>query len=93
MWTTSSIRWRFEAAKTAGQGAIATTRSATIVIDGVDIDMSTDRMWDEATYQAAQTPVSLFQDVCENRPDRRDALADVHGADAVERAVAVGGAD
>jgi bifunctional (S)-malyl-CoA lyase/thioesterase len=80
----------FEAAKAAGQGAIAMTRSATIVIDGVDIEISTDRMWDEATYQAAQTPLSLFQDVYENRPDQHDALADMYGADIVERAVAVG---
>jgi len=80
----------FEAAKAAGQGAIAMTRSATIVIDGVDVEISTDRMWDEATYQAAQTPLSLFQDVYENRPDQHDALADMYGADIVERAVAVG---
>jgi bifunctional (S)-malyl-CoA lyase/thioesterase len=80
----------FEAAKAAGQGAIAMTRSATIVIDGVDVEISTDRMWDEATYQAAQTPLSLFQDVYENRPDQHDALADMYGADVVERAVAVG---
>jgi bifunctional (S)-malyl-CoA lyase/thioesterase len=80
----------FEAAKAAGQGAIAMTRSATIVIDGVDVEISTDRMWDEATYQAAQTPISLFQDVYENRPDQHEALADMYGADIVERAVAVG---
>jgi bifunctional (S)-malyl-CoA lyase/thioesterase len=80
----------FEAAKAAGQGAIAMTRSATIVIDGFDVEISTDRMWDEATYQAAQTPISLFQDVYENRPDQHEALADMYGADIVERAVAVG---
>jgi len=80
----------FEAAKEAGKGAIAMTRAATISIDGVEIDVSSDRMWDEATYQAMMTPVALFQDVYENRPDQHDDLADLYSADVVERAMDVG---
>ena len=55
-----------------------------------EIDISKDRMWDEATYQAAMTPVSLFQDVYENRPDQREALAELYGENVVERAMNVG---
>jgi len=80
----------FEAAKEAGKGAIAMTQSATLDIDGVTVDISKDRMWDEATYQAAQTPIVLFQDVYEHRPDQHDALAEKYGADLVERATNVG---
>ena len=80
----------FEAAKEAGRGAIAMTRSTTIVIDGVGVDVSNDRMWDEATYQAAGTPIALFQDVYEHRPDQHEELAELYGADVVERATAVG---
>jgi bifunctional (S)-malyl-CoA lyase/thioesterase len=80
----------FEAAKAAGKGAIAMTRSATICIDGIDVEISTDRMWDEATYQAAQTPVALFQDVYEHRPDQHEDLAEMYGSDVVERAMDVG---
>ena len=80
----------FEAAKEAGRGAIAMTRSTTIVIDGVGVDVSNDRMWDEATYQAAGTPIALFQDVYEHRPDQHEELAEMYGADVVERATAVG---
>jgi len=80
----------FEAAKEAGKGAIAMTRSATISIDGVEVDVSSDRMWDEATYQAMMTPVALFQDVYENRPDQHDDLADLYSADVVDRAMNVG---
>ncbi|WP_231184221.1 malate synthase AceB [Haladaptatus sp. DYF46] len=80
----------FEAAREAGTGAISMTQSATIVIDGTEIDIEKDRMWDEATYQAAMTPVSLFQDVYENRPDQREALAELYGEDVVERATNVG---
>ena len=80
----------FEAAKEAGQGAIAMTRAATIEIDGVQVDVSSDRMWDEATYQALMTPVALFQDVYENRPDQHDGLADLYGEDVVDRAMDVG---
>jgi bifunctional (S)-malyl-CoA lyase/thioesterase len=47
-------------------------------------------MWDEATYQAMMTPVALFQDVYENRPDQHDALAELYSADVVERAMNVG---
>jgi bifunctional (S)-malyl-CoA lyase/thioesterase len=80
----------FEAAKEAGKGAIAMTRAATIEIDGVTVDVSSDRMWDEATYQAMMAPVALFQDVYENRPDQHDDLADLYSEDVVERAVEVG---
>jgi len=80
----------FEAAKEAGRGAIAMTRSATIRIDGVEIDIENDRMWDEATYQAAMTPIDVFQDVYEHRPDQHEDLEDIYGEDVVERATAVG---
>jgi bifunctional (S)-malyl-CoA lyase/thioesterase len=82
----------FEAAKEAGRGAIAMERSATLRIDGVEVDISNDRMWDEATYQAAMTPISLFQDVYEHRPDQHDELAEMYSEDVVSRAVDVGGA-
>ena len=80
----------FEEARDAGTGAIAMERATTIEIDGVEVDLSTDRMWDEATYQAAMTPVTLFQDVYEHRPDQHDDLAEMYGEDVVERAVEVG---
>ncbi|MGB9958817.1 malate synthase AceB (plasmid) [Haloferax prahovense] len=80
----------FEAAKADGLGAIAMTRSATLVIDEVAISLSKDRMWDEATYQAAQTPISLFQDVYKNRPDQHAELEERYGADIVERTLSVG---
>jgi len=80
----------FEDAKDAGKGAIAMTREATLEIDGVAVDHSTDRMWDEATYQAAKTPITLFQDVYEHRPDQHDDLEQRYGADVVERATNVG---
>ncbi|MEZ3143752.1 malate synthase AceB [Halobaculum sp. MBLA0143] len=80
----------FEAAKEAGKGAIAMTRAATLEIDGVTVEISTDRMWDEATYQAAQTPILLFQDVYEHRQDQHAELADTYGEDVVERAAEVG---
>ncbi|MCD2202858.1 malate synthase AceB [Halobacterium sp. KA-6] len=80
----------FEAAKEAGKGAIAMTQSATLDIDGVTIDLSKDRMWDEATYQAAQTPITLFQDVYQHRPDQHDDLQAKYGKDVVERATNVG---
>jgi bifunctional (S)-malyl-CoA lyase/thioesterase len=80
----------FEAAKEAGQGAIAMTRATTVSIDGVEVDISADRMWDEATYQAMMTPVDLFQDVYENRPDQHDDLADLYSEDVLERAMSVG---
>ena len=80
----------FEAAKAAGKGAIAMSRTATVRIDGVEVDVSSDRMWDEATYQALMTPITLFKDVYENRPDQHDDLADLYGEDVVERATSVG---
>ncbi|MFB6242853.1 MAG: malate synthase, partial [Halobaculum sp.] len=80
----------FEAAKEAGKGAIAMTRATTVEIDGVTVEISTDRMWDEATYQAAQTPILLFQDVYEHRPDQHEEFEETYGADVVERATEVG---
>ena len=80
----------FEAAKAAGKGAIAMTRATTLVIDDVAVDVSDDRMWDEATYQAAQTPISLFKDVHRNRPDQHEELTELYGADVVDRAMNVG---
>jgi bifunctional (S)-malyl-CoA lyase/thioesterase len=80
----------FEAAKEAGKGAIAMTQATTLVIDGVEVEVSKDRMWDEATYQAAQTPITLFQDVYEHRPDQHEELEEMYGADVVERATDVG---
>jgi len=80
----------FEAAKEAGRGAIAMEQSATLRISGVEVDVSKDRMWDEATYQAAMTPVTLFQDVYENRPDQHEELAEMYSEDVVERAMSVG---
>jgi bifunctional (S)-malyl-CoA lyase/thioesterase len=80
----------FEAAKEAGRGAIAITQAATVRIDDVEVDVSSDRMWDEATYQAMQTPITLFQDVYEHRPDQHDDLAELYSADVVERAINVG---
>jgi bifunctional (S)-malyl-CoA lyase/thioesterase len=80
----------FEAAKQAGKGAIAMSRTATVRIDGIEVEVSSDRMWDEATYQALQTPITLFQDVYENRPDQHDDLADLYGEAVVERAMNVG---
>ena len=80
----------FEAAKEAGRGAIAMEQSGTFRIDGVEVDLTSDRMWDEATYQAAMTPIALFQDVYENRPDQHEDLAEMYGGDVVERATNVG---
>jgi bifunctional (S)-malyl-CoA lyase/thioesterase len=80
----------FEAAKAAGKGAIAMTRTATLVVDGIAVTVSKDRMWDEATYLAARTPVSLFQDVYEHRPDQHAELAETYGEDVLERAMNVG---
>jgi bifunctional (S)-malyl-CoA lyase/thioesterase len=80
----------FEAAKAAGKGAIAMSQSATVKIDDVEVDIATDRMWDEATYQAAQTPIKLFQDVYDHRPDQHDELVEMYGSEVVERATEVG---
>jgi bifunctional (S)-malyl-CoA lyase/thioesterase len=80
----------FEAAKEAGKGAISMERSATLLLDGVSVDVSQDRMWDEATYQAAGTPIALFQEVYEARPDQRSDLEDLYGAGVVDRALNVG---
>ncbi|ESS04492.1 MAG: hypothetical protein A07HR67_00663 [uncultured archaeon A07HR67] len=80
----------FEAAKKAGKGAIAMTRAATVRLDGVEVNVETDRMWDEATYQALQIPIALFQDVYEHRPDQHEELAELYGEDVVERATNVG---
>jgi len=80
----------FERARESGTGAIAMERATTLRIDGVEVDLSTERMWDEATYQASMTPVSLFQDVYEHRPDQHDDLAERYGENVVERATDVG---
>ncbi len=80
----------FEEAKEAGRGAIAMTRATTVRIDGVEVDIQSDRMWDEATYQAMMTPVKLFKDVYNNRPDQHDELAEMYSEDVVERATQVG---
>jgi bifunctional (S)-malyl-CoA lyase/thioesterase len=80
----------FEAAKEAGRGAIAMTRAATVCIDGVEVDVERDRMWDEATYQALQIPITLFQEVYNNRPDQHEDLAELYGENVVERAMNVG---
>ncbi|UWG48919.1 Beta-methylmalyl-CoA lyase, Citrate lyase beta subunit family [Halanaeroarchaeum sp. HSR-CO] len=80
----------FEAAKEAGKGAIAMTQAVTLRIDGIEVDIEADRMWDEATYQAASTPIALFKDVYENRPDQHEALEERYGASVVQRATAVG---
>jgi len=80
----------FEAAKAAGRGAISMERATVVEIDGVTVEISNDRMWDEATYQAATTPIDLFQDVYEHRPDQHEALEERYGAEVVERATQVG---
>jgi bifunctional (S)-malyl-CoA lyase/thioesterase len=80
----------FETAKAEGKGAISMERSATVRIDGIDVDVSSDRVWDEATYQAAMTPIDLFQGVYASRPDQRDALVEKYGEDLVDRANQVG---
>ncbi|MFC4451245.1 malate synthase AceB [Halorussus aquaticus] len=80
----------FEEAKAAGRGAISMERTATLVLDGVEVEVTRDRMWDEATYQAAQTPITLFQEVYEARPDQRDELRETYGEDVVDRAMEVG---
>jgi bifunctional (S)-malyl-CoA lyase/thioesterase len=80
----------FEAAKEAGRGAISMERTVTVVVDGIEIEVSRDRTWDEATYQAAQTPIRLFQEVHEHRPDRRGELEEMYGESVVERALNVG---
>jgi len=80
----------FEAAKEAGKGAIAMTRGATVRIDSIEVDIQSDRMWDEATYQALMTPVKLFKDVYNNRPDQHDELAEMYSEDVVRRAMEVG---
>jgi bifunctional (S)-malyl-CoA lyase/thioesterase len=81
---------QFEEAREGGTGAIAMERAATIVIDDIEVDVSNDRMWDEATYQAAMTPVTLFQDVYEHRPDQHEELEELYSEDVVERATNVG---
>ncbi|ALG82868.1 malate synthase AceB [Halanaeroarchaeum sulfurireducens] len=80
----------FEEARDSGIGAIAMTRDATVRIDGVEMEIEDDRMWDEATYEAAMTPVKLFQDVYENRPDQHEELEEMYGANVVDRATEIG---
>ncbi|WP_129115977.1 malate synthase AceB [Halegenticoccus tardaugens] len=81
---------KFQAAKEAGKGAIAMEQSVTLLIDRTEINITKDRMWDEATYQAAQTPITLFQDVYENRLDQHEELKKMYGRNVVERAMNVG---
>jgi bifunctional (S)-malyl-CoA lyase/thioesterase len=38
------------------------------------------------------TPIALFQDVYEHRPDQHEELEEMYGADVVERAMQVGSA-
>ena len=66
------------------------TRAGTLRLDGIEIDIESDRMWDEATYQAAMTPIEPFQDVYEHRPDHHEELVELYSEDIVERATAVG---
>jgi bifunctional (S)-malyl-CoA lyase/thioesterase len=80
----------FEEAKESGKGAISMERTATLVLDGTGFEVTRDRMWDEATYQAARTPISLFQEVYEARPDQREELEEMYGEDVVDRAMQVG---
>jgi bifunctional (S)-malyl-CoA lyase/thioesterase len=80
----------FEEAKAAGKGAISMTRTVKLVFDDTEVEVTRDRMWDEATYQAAQTPITLFQEVYEARPDQRDDLRDTYGEEVVDRAMEVG---
>ena len=80
----------FETAKAEGRGAISMSRTATVRVDDVEVEVTRDRMWDEATYQAAMTPVSLFQEVYEARPDQREELEAMYGERVVDRAMDVG---
>ncbi len=81
---------RFEQAKAEGRGAISIAREATIEIEGTRIEVARERMWDEATYQAAATPITLLQEVWHERPDQHEALTERYGAELVERARQVG---
>lgn len=65
-------------------------QASTLVIDGVAVDIASDRLWDETTYEAAMTSISLFQDGYAHRPDQHDQLADRYSEDVVSRAMAVG---
>ena len=80
----------FEAAKESGKGAISMKRTATVVLDGTEVEVTRDRMWDEATYQAARNPVSLFQEVYDARPDQCEELEEMYGESVVDRAMDVG---
>lgn len=80
----------FETVKQDGRGAAAISQSTTLSIDGVEVSIATDRMWDEATYQAAMTPIRLFQDVYEHRPDQHDELEELYNVEVVTRALTVG---
>ncbi|MFB6132694.1 MAG: malate synthase AceB [Halanaeroarchaeum sp.] len=80
----------FEEAKESGVGAISMSRSTTVRVDGVDVELNAERMWDEATYEAALTPIKLFQDVYDNRPDQHEELEEMYGENVVSRALDVG---
>ena len=81
---------KFEEAKAAGKGAISMTRSVRLVLDGTEIEVTQDRMWDEATYQAAQTPLAVFQEVYKTRLDQQDKLKERYGEGVVDRALKIG---
>jgi bifunctional (S)-malyl-CoA lyase/thioesterase len=80
----------FEQERDAGRGANTVTRSARVRIDDVEVDIELTRMWDEAVYQTRMTPVRLFQDVYQNRPDQHDELAEMYGESVIQRANAIG---
>lgn len=79
-----------EFAKEAGKGAIAMEQSETLRIDGIAVEITNDRMLDEATYQAAQTPITLFQDVYEKGQDLHADLEDIYDEAVVNRALVIG---
>lgn len=78
---------KFEQAKDAGRGAISIERTISLVFNGIEVEVTQGRMWDEAVYQAVQTPIGLFQEVYEARPDQRDELEEMYGEGIVERAL------
>lgn len=89
VWYRDSPSTRYERFQHVLENA-DTENGAVETIDGVPVDVSSDRLWDEATYQALMTPVRLFQDIYENRPDQHDGPADLYSEDAVDRAMDVG---
>jgi bifunctional (S)-malyl-CoA lyase/thioesterase len=80
----------FENARDAGRGATTMARSARVRVDDVEVDVELTQMWDEAVYQTRTTPVRLFQDVYQNRPDQHEELTAMYGERVIQRANAVG---